>query len=382
MQSDRIDKSAVSWDYHEKLDKHQSQINVPDKPSSVGKIKVPDFSERQEQPPKSNDRPATTGKIKVPNFSERQEQPKTNDRPVTTGKVKVPNFIENQTDRSKEASTTKSTPTGKIKVPSTFIQNEESNQTPTRSADNSINKSGNASALKSRFENLIKESDGENQRKIEEERVRRLEKERNEKNKAKREEEERQKKLRLEAEQRRLSESAEQKNESDESSSDEQVVSSKVNKIGISVLPTQGLAKQNSKTSNCSSPYDSDGENHFSDEENVQVEQQTSNQANSVDRTNVIETNQRTVEVQNEQNEPAQEEEDEDESIEKLKELELQRELEEEELRKKLAEDDESLVEDDTSEEKEIRAVALYDYEAAESDEISFLPGDVIGKRQ
>ena len=59
----------------------------------------------------------------------------------------------------------------------------------------------------------------------------------------------------------------------------------------------------------------------------------------------------------------------------------MQSELEEEELRKKLAEEnDESLAEEDLSEEKEIRAVALYDYEATESDEISFLPGDIIGR--
>lgn len=303
---------------------------------------------------------------------------------------------------------TKATPppaTGKLKLPETFTRsNEES--TP-RAGERSTNNSarGNASALKSKFENLIKESDSENQRKIEEERLRRIQKESMEKNKAKQEEEERQKKLRLEAEQRKSIEPP-ATNRSDESSDEEQVVSSKVNKIGVSVLPTQisagSLSKQNSKASNRSSSYDSDTENNntLNDEEepNVRaVEAAPTTLAatgvhNAGKQLNERETAGETVADRQqeagrqaaerqavERNEPKQTIDQRE--IERLKELELQSELEEEELRKKLAEEnDESLAEEDLSEEKEIRAVALYDYEATESDEISFLPGDIIGR--
>lgn len=355
--------SSTDWNYHEKVEKHGSQIST-DKRPSVGKIKVPDF---EQQPP---------------------EKP-TTEKPITTGKVKVPNFVEKP-----KPMVNKSTPpptTGKLKLPETFTRsNEDDRSTPlkasersTASANNSANR-GSASALKSKFENLIKESDSENQRKIEEERLRRTQKESMEKNKAKQEEEERQKKLRLEAEQRKSSEPP-ATNRSDESSDEEQVVSSKVNKIGVSVLPTQisagSLSKQNSKASNRSSSYDSDTENNNTlndDEEEpnvraVEVPAQTTLAATSVHNASK-QSNERAIETgetaDDRQQESGRQAADEPQQlvdqreIDRLRELELQSELEEEELRKKLAEEnDESLAEEDLSEEKEIRAVALYDYE-------------------
>lgn len=355
----------------------------------------------------------------MPDFEAQQpEKPEkpANDKP--TGKVKVPNFVENPEPRQPAH---KSTPVsaGKLKLPETFTRsNEEERNTPTAKerpvANNSANR-GNASALKSKFENLIKESDSENQRKIEEERLRRTQKESMEKNKAKQEEEERQKKLRLEAEQRKSSEPP-AANQNDESSSDdEQVVSSKVNKIGVSVLPTQisagSLSKQNSKASNRSSSYDSDTENNntFDDEEsnaqavaapttnnainnannNVNNNQNNHQNKQSNERVEASQTvaaaappaNEQAIGRQAVERDEQQQTLIDQQEIDRLRELELQSELEEEELRKKLAEEnDESLAEEDLSEEKEIRAVALYDYEATESDEISFLPGDIIGR--
>lgn len=377
MQKDRKDQSAVGFDYKADVQKHASQISTT-KPAIVNRIKVPEFKEEQENKP-NNDANRSIGKVKVPDFQAEKQVTAESNQNKSIGKIGTLPIFENKNDNnSNKPETNKPVSTGKIKLPQQFIKTEHEDKTPPKPVE-TVNR-GNANALKSKFESLIKDSDTENQRKIEEERIRRLEKEKNEKNKAKQEEEERQKKLKIEAEQRKLNEqfAEEEVKKKEQSDSDEEQVvsSSKVNKIGVSVLPAKQLTKQLSKTSNRSSSFDSDNENDFNDEEEKIDETKNSNLVNeivNVERGNVNET------ISNQEEETINREREEEE-IRRLRELELQRELEEEELRKKLAEEDESLGED-VSEEKEvseIRAIAIYDYEAAEEDEISFLPGDII----
>ncbi|CAG2103104.1 unnamed protein product, partial [Medioppia subpectinata] len=109
-------------------------------------------------------------------------------------------------------------------------------------ADKPAVSKGSANSLRARFENMARNDESEVKRRAEEERTRRLEREKEEKEAAKKAEEDRQQKLKLEIEQRGGDSNDEepeerQEREEREQSYRESVSSPRVNKIGISVFP-------------------------------------------------------------------------------------------------------------------------------------------------
>ncbi len=213
---------------------------------------------------------------------------------------------------------------------------------------------GKASNLRARFENMAKNDETEAKRRAEEERSRRLEREKQESVAAKKAEEDRQQKLKLQREQEG---SDNEEEEEDNEEIRDSVASPRVNKIGISVFPK--FENQNKSVPNKSHETSSREEQPFrqqSNTEHVEEEEEQSNWTDVKYNEPIKQTNSQKVEV--------------------IKASDFQEEIED---KVNVSQTMETKQNNNVSNESVGNtATALYDYQAADFDEISFDPEDII----
>lgn len=284
VQKDRVDKSAVGWEYHEKVDKHESQKDYAK--GFGGKFGLQ--TDRVDKSAHSFNEKFTT-----------EAHPSQKDfKKGFGGKFGV------ETDRVDKS------------AHGWDERDEEEEKEHVKSKPDPLPK-GNASNLRAKWESMAKESE-EDKKKAEQQRQERLEREKREREAAKKAEEERQAKLR----EQQKHEQVENTNgaNDEENSTREELRTPKVGKLGVSVFPS------------------------------VKTEQRTVEKRASVEEVK-------------EQPQPTK--------IENVKPE--QSEKPAEELHEKA-----STQSSNDGEDLGITATALYDYQAADYDEISFDPGELI----
>lgn len=219
---------------------------------------------------------------------------------------------------------------------------------------------GKASDLKARWEKMATGGEDEAKRRAEDERIRRLEREKREKDEAKRAEEARQ--TRLKQEQQDDDEDNFQDKYSSEQKEEETKESPRVNKIGVSVFPS------NHTTVNRTSHEETSVKSVVIQDGVKKTEESfRSQKTNEIKKGDVIETHETSVEE--EKKSDVQELKDEDENVWDDGPTEPQA---------KSSEDAASSPQIKKDEGSGLSAVALYDYQAADFDEISFDPDEVI----
>lgn len=313
VQSDRVDKSAVGWEHHEKVDKHESQTDYSK--GFGGKYGVQ--SDRKDKFAHGWDEVTKTEKHSSQTDSSRG----------FGGKFGVES---DRVDKSAHSWTR---------------EESEANDQSGKTVDKEFVSKGNANNLRARFENMAKNDESEAKKRAEEERKRRSEREEQEKEAAKKAEEERQEKLQL---QRQQESDHETEEEEEKAPVRESVSSPRVNKIGISVFPKMEFSPNRVS--------ESFKQTHESKNQEKEEEEETKWEA---------------------QNEPIRQVTNENVQVIKTSDFEQRAEdkqhPEEEEESQDFGDRKEAV-----AEESGLTATALYDYQAADFDEISFDPDEVI----
>ena len=318
-----MDKSALGWDHQEKVEKHESQTDYSK--GFGGKFGVQ--SDRKDKVAHGWDEVTKTEKHSSQTDSSRG----------FGGKFGV------ESDRVDKSAHSWARDESE--------RNANSNKA---SVDKEFVSKGSASSLRARFENMAKNDESEAKKRAEEERKRRLEQEKQEKEAAKKAEEERQHKLQQQRQQDPNHEEEEDDDERD--TARESVSSPRVNKIGISVFPKMDFSPNRANESFKQTPETKNEEK----EEEVEEEEMK------------WEIKDEPIRQINNENVQVIKASDYEQKVEKQPEME--KEDEEEEDKQDFNDKQEST----SGESAGLTATALYDYQAADFDEISFDPDELI----
>ena len=308
-----MDKSAVGWEHHEKVEKHESQTDYSK--GFGGKFGVQ--SDRKDKLAHGWDEVTKTEKHS------------------------------SQTDSSRGFG-------GKFGVESDRVDKSAHSWAKEETHSNDSNKvtkepvvRGSAGNLRARFESMAKNDETEAKRRAEEERVKRLDREKQESEAAKKAEEERQEKLKLQREY----ESDKEEDDDERETVKESVSSPRVNKIGISVFPKM----ENNSPIRAPESVRSELRSQVSHEE---VHKQEEVSKWEVKEEPIRQTTNQRIEV--------------------IKATDFQKKNEEPEEEPQDFGDKSNNQSTGPTEGEGLNATALYDYQAADFDEISFDPEEVI----
>ncbi|RWS01003.1 src substrate cortactin-like protein [Dinothrombium tinctorium] len=352
VEKDKVDKSAVGWEYHEKVEKHESQVDYSK--GFGGKYGVQ--SDRKDKSALGWD-----DITKTEAHSSQTEYKKGFGGKFGVEKDKVDKSAHGWNEGVDERKPGRK---GSGVDPEAVVK-------------------GKANNLRAKWENMAKgvDTDSDLKKRAEEERLKRLEREEQEKIAARQAEEERQRRLKLE-------EREVPNEEQDEEESERTFASPKVNKIGVSVLPSQ---IQQRTTIRQNSHIENQPPTHVETTSSSKYEHETNDNATIIKEQSykkTIETFQLPVNAT-----PLYKDTDEEESkwethdeeygdvvapetqktgagqVIKASEYSRVEEVKEQKFESKVK------TPETTS---GLSAVALYDYQAADSDEISFDPDDII----
>lgn len=336
VQSDRVDKSALGWDHKEKVEKHTSQTDYST--GFGGKYGV------------QTDR---TDKCAV-GWEDKSRPPAHSS--VTDVKKGFGGKFGVQTDRVDKSALG-------------WNDKEFPSQSESKSKPVIEVSKGKASDLKARFENLAKGSaEDEAKRKAEEERIKRNKLVQEEREKARKDEEMRQKKLQQQEAEEKLREKVDEdipsskNDDSAETESDDKPTPRKIGKLGVSVFPAANVASGNSLNSsvNVDSVSESPREKCSSPAVDTEIKQNLDNGTGE-------NGNHCAINNDLERREP----EDNQDVI-------YEHPEEEEEVQQEQQQQANQVPFIPSGADLGLTAIALYDYQAAEEDEISFDPDELI----
>ncbi|XP_025016718.1 src substrate cortactin isoform X2 [Tetranychus urticae] len=210
VQKDRVDKSAVGWEHHETVEKHQSQ-----KDHSVG------FGGKFGVQKDRVDKSAHGWEYheKVEKHESQKDYSKEFGGAFRLEKDKVDKAAQLWNDKENEEEEAKKSSRGSSVEPEAIVK-------------------GKASNLRAKWENLFSDKGEEDKKRVEEERVRRLDREKREKEEARQAEEARQKRLSADAPIETEDTEETREEPEDDSSESKDNKSPKVNRIGVSVFPS------------------------------------------------------------------------------------------------------------------------------------------------